>query len=253
MTDPTTTRRRRRRAAARTRPLALLYTRVSTDEQAEDGASMAAQLAALQSFATIHGWDTQAIEDAGVSGKSLDRDGMRGALDMLTAGEADILAAVRLDRLSRDLHDISGLMKRSVDEEWALVTIHGSVDTSSAMGRAYVHMAGLFAELERGMIGERTKAGMAQRKLDGGHMGRHTALPLAVIERIRELRAGTSNGNGKPLSYPQIAQILTHEGVPTATGCAAWGESSVRSALRVNPTPPPKKVRQSAERKAAVS
>ena len=98
------------------------------------------------------------------------------------------------------------------------------------------------------MIGERTKVGMARRKLDGGHMGRHTALPPDVIERIRQLRAGTPkrNGNGKPLSYSGIAQILADEGVPTASGGAVWGESSVGSALRVNPTPPPKKVRQSA-------
>jgi len=41
--------------------------------------------------------------------------------------------------------------------------VHGSIDISSAMGRAYVHMAALFAEFERGMIGERTKAGMPEK------------------------------------------------------------------------------------------
>jgi DNA invertase Pin-like site-specific DNA recombinase len=239
MTDPATTRRRRRNAAARTKPLALLYVRVSTTEQAEEGASLAAQLSALRSLAAAHGWDTRVIEDAGASGKSLDRDGMQAALRMLTEGEADIIAATRLDRLSRDLHDISGLIKRSVDEGWSLVTIHGSIDTGSAMGRAYVQMSGLFAELERGMISERTKAGMAQRKADGGHMGRRTGLPPDVIARVRELRNGG-------LSWPRVAQTLTDEGVPTATGRTVWSWSSARSALTVNPSPPPARVRDTA-------
>lgn len=235
MTDPRA-RRRRRKATGRTRPLALLYVRVSTLEQSEDGASLASQRAALESFAQIHEWDVQVIEDAGVSAKSLDRDGMNRALEMLSAGEADVLAAVRLDRLSRDLHDITGLLKRSVDERWALVTIHGSIDTSTAMGRAYVHMAGLFAELERGMIGERTKAGMAQKRAEGQHLGRHTALPRETVEDIRQMR---DQGG---MSWPKIAQALTEKGTPTATGGQTWYVSTVQSAYRVRLDLPPKKV-----------
>src|SRR3954470_8672866 len=128
MTDPRS-RRRRRKATGRTRPLALLYVRVSTVEQSEDGASLASQRSVLEAFAKIHEWDVEVIEDAGVSAKSLDRAGMNKALEMLGAGDADVLAAVRLDRLSRDLHDITGLLKQSVDQGWALVTIHGNIDT----------------------------------------------------------------------------------------------------------------------------
>lgn len=229
------TKRRRRKASGRARPLALLYVRVSTLEQSEDGASMASQRATLESFAQIHEWDTLVIEDAGVSAKSLERDGMNRALQMLSAGEADVLVAVRLDRLSRDLHDITGLLKRSVDERWALVTIHGSIDTSTAMGRAYVHMAGLFAELERGMIGERTRAGMAQKRAEGQHLGRHSVLSRETVEQVRRLRDDVG------MSWPKIAQELTTQGIPTATGRSAWGVSSVQSAYRVRLVLPAKR------------
>lgn len=235
-TGPIAKPRRRRRAVTplRPRPLALLYVLVSTAEQVDDGASLAAQQATLESFARAHDWDTRLVTDAGVSGKSLDRPGMNSALARLTEREADILAAVRLDRISRSVYDVAGLMQRSVEQGWGLVTVQGSIDTSSAMGRAYVHMAALFAELERGMSGERTKAGMAQRRAEGVHLGRRTALPIPVIERIRSER-----GAGR--SYHAIARDLTDDGIPTATHNTVWQVSSVQSALSVKPNPAPVK------------
>jgi len=106
------------------------------------------------------------------------------------------------------------------------------------MGRAYVHLAALFAELESGMLGERTKAGMAQKRLEGSHLGRRTSLAVSVIERIRAERAA-----GRP--YAAIASRLTANRIPTATGKLVWGVSSVQSALTVNPSPSPTKPRLS--------
>ena len=240
-------RRRHPQAPARLRQLALLYVRVSTAEQADDRASLSAQQATLEAFARIHNWDTGLLIDAGASAKNLSRPGMTTALAMLGAGEADVLAAVRrrvpphpaltrLDRISRSVYDVAGLMQRSIDEGWALVTVHGSIDTSTAMGRAFVHMAPLFAELERGMIGERTKAGMAQKRLEGVHLGRRTSLAVPVIECIRVERAV-----GR--SYAAIASRLNADRIPTATGNPIWGVSSVQSALTVNPSPRPSRAR----------
>ena len=211
---------------------------MSTAEQANDGASLAAQQLTLETFAHFHNWDIRLVSDPGASGKNLTRPGMTSALELLGAGEADVLAAVQLDRISRSVYDVAGLMQRSLDEGWALVTVRGSIDTSTAMGRAYVHMAALFAELERGMIGERTKAGMAQKRLEGSHLGRRTTLTLPVIERIRAERAA-----GRP--YAAIASRLTADRIPTATGKLIWGVSSVQSALTVNPSPAPSRSRRS--------
>jgi DNA invertase Pin-like site-specific DNA recombinase len=89
-----------------------------------------------------------------------------------------------LDRISRSVSDVSGLMTRSVEEEWGLVCLRESIDTSTAMGRAFVQIAAVFAELERGLVSERTKAGMAQKKLEGSVFGKPSKLDPAVRARI---------------------------------------------------------------------
>ena len=165
-------------------------------------------------------------------GKSLARPGIIFALGLLGSGQADVLAAVQLDRISRSVYDVASLMQCSIDEDWALVAVRGRIDTSTAMGRAYVHMAALFAELERAITSARTKAGMAQGRSEGVHLGRRTSLPLPVIQRIRAERAA-----GR--SYSAIARGLTSEEIPTATGRAVWQISSVQSALTVNTSPSP--------------
>ena len=220
------------RRSNRTRRIAIIYARVSKADCDREKASITAQQKALATFALLQDWDTKAVTDIGVSGKSLARPGITIALGLLASGGADVLAAVRLDRISRSVYDVAGLMQRSIDEGWALVTVHGSIDTSTAMGRAYVYMAAMFAELERGITSERSKAGMAHRRSEGVHLGRRTSLPLEVIERIRAERAA-----GR--SHPAIARGLTADRIPTATGRTVWQVSSVQSALTVNPSPSP--------------
>lgn len=222
--------------------LALGYLRVSTDEQAEDGASLAAQQSQLQNYADARGWYVVWLPDAGWSGKSLDRPGISEALTLLSAGQADVLLAVALDRISRNVGNVAALMEASLVERWSLVTLRESIDTGTAMGRAFVQIAAVFAELERGLIAERVKAGMAQKRDEGGHMGRRTALPPDVINAIRQKRSA-----GVP--YARIAAELTASNVPTPgrrknDPGAVWTVSSVQNALRVNPDPPSKRERQ---------
>src|SRR4051812_11038212 len=97
---------------------AVLYTRVSTAEQAESGAGLAAQEAALRAHAARRGWETvDYLTDAGASGKSMaGRPGLARAIDLVTTGQADALAVAKLDRLSRSLLDFAGLMVRAQSE-----------------------------------------------------------------------------------------------------------------------------------------
>src|SRR5580765_4679883 len=90
----------------------VLYTRVSTSEQAESGAGLAAQEAALRADATRRGWEVvDHLTDAGASGKSLaGRPALTQALHLVTSGAADVLAVSKLDRLSRSLLDFAALM-----------------------------------------------------------------------------------------------------------------------------------------------
>jgi DNA invertase Pin-like site-specific DNA recombinase len=230
--------RKPRVAPPRATLIALAYTRVSTDEQASDGASLASQGAALATYADLRGWSVVPVSDPGVSGKNLDRPGMTYALSELAAGNADVLLATALDRMSRNVADVAHLMQASLDQGWALVSVRESIDTSTAMGRAFVQIAAVFAELERGLIAERVKAGMTQKRLDREHMGRRTRIAPWVLAKIH-----THRDNG--WSYAEIAQWLMVTGVPSPGRYAlspgsTWSVSSVQSALSVVPDPPAK-------------
>jgi hypothetical protein len=97
------------------------------------------------------------------------------------------------------------------------------------------------------MLGERTKADMAQRSWTAGAHGT-THGPAVGRGRASPGTAGRadrgSEARPERVTYPKMARILTDEGVPKANGKEVWGESPVRSALRVNPTPPPAEARQ---------
>ena len=89
------------------------YVRVSTSEQADSGAGLLAQRAAIDAEGERRGWDIRLFEDAGASGKSLSgRPGLLAALEVVEQGEASALVVAKLDRLSRSLLDFASLMER---------------------------------------------------------------------------------------------------------------------------------------------
>jgi DNA invertase Pin-like site-specific DNA recombinase len=208
---------------------AILYLRVSTQEQATEGVSLAAQEARLRAYATLRGLSVvQVVTDAGVSGSVplAEREGGRQLLARIDAAqrvgrkqrEPVHVLAVKLDRLFRNTVDAL-----EVSAEWDrrgvsmhLIDIGGqSVDTSSAIGRFFLTMLAGVAEMERKMIGERTSAALRHKvatlQKAGGkapfgfrHEGQTTvpdAAEQATIQRIRELR-------GQALSLREIAAKL---------------------------------------------
>ncbi|WP_144825328.1 recombinase family protein [Micrococcus luteus] len=211
-------------AASRTRPLALAYIRVSTEDQAEHGASLDAQRAALAAEAERRGWDVEVVADAGLSGKSLKRPGLQSALARLDRGEADVLLAVRLDRVSRSVADFAGLLDRCQRRGWELVLLSPNIDTADPAGRFTANVLASAAQYERELISQRTREGMAQRKAEGVRFGRPNEIPEEVRERILRMRA-----EGVRVSH--IARTLTEEGVPTARGGAVWRSSAIDRVL----------------------
>jgi DNA invertase Pin-like site-specific DNA recombinase len=204
---------------------AIAYVRVSTTEQAVDGASLEAQQVALEAEAVRRGWDVEVVSDSGFSAKSLNRPGLQSALARLDAGDADALLALRLDRLSRSVVDFAGLLARARKRHWRLVMLSPDLDTEDAAGKFTAHVLAAAAEYERDLIGARTREGMEQRRAEGVHLGRAPVLPLAVVERVvAERDAGTS--------IRVIARSLTADAIPTARGGAVWSPSSVQSVLR---------------------
>jgi DNA invertase Pin-like site-specific DNA recombinase len=137
------------------------------------------QLSALREYIERRGWKlAEEYIDEGVSG-ARER---RPALDRLMVGASrrafDAVVVFRFDRFARSVSRLA----RAFDEFRALgiefVSLHEAVDTSTPMGRAMFHIAGAFAELEREIIRERVKAGLANARRRGRKVGRPRALSL---------------------------------------------------------------------------
>jgi DNA invertase Pin-like site-specific DNA recombinase len=204
-----------------TRPLALAYVRVSTDDQAENGASLAAQTLALTEEAERRGWDVEIVREEGKSAKSLNRPALTEARARLARGEAQYLLCVRLDRLSRSVADFAALVTEARRKGWGIVLQSPNIDFSDPAGEFTANVLASAAQYERALISARVREGMAQRKSEGQHMGR-SADP-AMLDTYRRVLALAAEGR----SHNSIAAQLTAEGVPTARG-GAWAAATVR-------------------------
>jgi DNA invertase Pin-like site-specific DNA recombinase len=213
----------RSRGARRATTDVLGYVRVSTAEQADSGAGLAAQRATIADECHRRGWHLVGIqEDAGASGKSMNgRPALAAALAALDRGDAGALVVAKLDRLSRSVVDAAGLLDRAQRHSWALVACDLGVDTTTPAGEAMANVMASFAQLERRLIGQRTRDALAAKRAAGVRLGRPPMLPDAVVARIVDERAG---GTG----WSAIARGLEADGVPTAQGGARWYPATVR-------------------------
>lgn len=200
------------------------YVRVSTAEQADSGAGLAAQRATIEAEAARRGWTVaETYEDAAASGKSLSgRPALAEALAALDRGDAAGLVVAKLDRLSRSVGDAADLLDRAQRGGWALVACDLGVDTSTPAGEAMANVMATFAQLERRLIGQRTRDALAVRRAQGVRLGRPRTLPADVVARIVADRAAG-------LGWSAIGRALDAENVPTAQGGARWYPATVRA------------------------
>jgi DNA invertase Pin-like site-specific DNA recombinase len=224
---------------------AIGYIRVSTEEQAREGLSLAAQAEKIRSYAALMGLElVKVIDEAGVSGSVRLADRPGGAL-IANLGRSKAIRhviAVRLDRLFRDCADCL-LQTRAWDK--AGVALHvldlggGTLNTASALGRFFISTIAAAAELERGLVSERTAAVMNHLRekrraygpvplgyrRDGDNLVGDQA-ELEIVRRILKERA-------RGLTFAEIAATLNRERVPTKKGNGAcWHPSSVRKVAR---------------------
>ena len=204
----------------------IAYTRCSTTEQADSGAGLAAQRAAIEAELCRRSWGSNVvwIEDAGWSAKSIQRPGMTRALEMLAAGEATILLASKMDRISRSVGDFAGLMASAQAGGWMLVALDCPTDPSTPMGEAMVNVMATFSQLERRLIGQRTKEALAQRKAAGVILGRPRLVGDDVAELARALRADG-------LTLAAVGAGLTAAGHVPPNG-TTWHPSTLHRLLR---------------------
>lgn len=140
------------------------YARVSTDTQ-----SLESQLLALTKAGIPA--DRTAVDDA-VSGTvpALERPGMQDLLSHVRKG--DTVVAYSLSRLGRSTLDVLGLLQELERRGVAFRSVTEALDTSTPMGRMMLTVMAAFAQLEREMLVERTRAGMAVAKAKGRCQGR---------------------------------------------------------------------------------
>lgn len=154
------------------------YARVSTHDQ-----ETAAQVAALKAAGC------ERIFHEKASGGRWDRPELRKLLDHLRSG--DVLVVWKLDRLSRSLRDVLALMEQVQDAKAGFRSLTEAVDTTTPAGRMMMQMVGAFAEFERAMLRERTKAGLESARNEGRIGGRRPKLrPQQQQEIVRMVTTG---------------------------------------------------------------
>jgi DNA invertase Pin-like site-specific DNA recombinase len=216
------------------------YVRVSTGEQAESGAGLAAQAAAIEAFAARSGITIVGrFEDAGLSGAAgiEDRPGLAAAIGALRRG--DVLLVAKRDRLGRDVM-LTMTIERTVGRRGAsIVSADGIGNGDGAADQFMRTVMDAAAQFERGLIRARTKAAMSAKRRAGERVGElpfgwtlgldgklePVAEEQEVIARIEALRADG-------MSYRAIAQVLTAAGITTKKGVTAWKHTTVRSILQ---------------------
>ncbi len=216
---------------------AVAYCRVSTQQQGRSGLGLEAQQAAIQAFAQAHGITLVADLVEVETGKGSDalerRPVLSQALAQAKKAKCPVIVA-KLDRLSRDVAFISGLMAQRVP-----FVVAEMPDADPFM----LHIYAAVAQWERDRISERVKAALAAKKARGHVLGNRTNIAeagalgrastqaqadalarnvLPIIEEIR--RSGVTDLRG-------IADALNARGVKSARG-GVWHSTSVRNVLR---------------------
>jgi len=203
------------------------YTRVSTEEQAAEGVSLASQRTKIEAYGTVKDWQlTEVIEDAGVSARSLNRPGIARLIEMVERGEVQTVIVYKLDRLTRSVADLDRLVKLFDKKGVALVSLQESLDATTATGRLMMNLLASVSQWEREVVGERTHDAMQHLKAEGKVYSRPRFTDQSTIIWLRQERAA-----GR--SYNELAQELNHRGIPTARG-GTWASATVLSVLRTN-------------------
>jgi DNA invertase Pin-like site-specific DNA recombinase len=221
------------------RPL-IAYVRVSTSKQGHSGLGLEAQQEVLNRFAEAEGLElvrTFVEVETGKGGDALERRPQLAAALAEARRRRCSIGVAKLDRLSRDVHFISGLMAHKVP--FVVAELGADVDPF------ILHLFAALAEKERALIGVRTKAALAAAKARGVRLGnprldearkaahkaaaaaneaaaeRHAATVLPIIREIKRAGARTLR---------EIAEALNARGVATARG-GQWYATTVSNVL----------------------
>ena len=149
------------------------------------------------------------------SGGRWERPQLHKALEQLREG--DVLVVWKLDRLSRSLKDLLHIIKQVRDAGAGFRSLTEAVDTTTSAGRMVMQMLGSFAEFERSMVRERTRAGLAAARDRGVKLGRPSKLTAPQQQEvIRTVRDGSKTAADAARLFgmhrSNITRLLAREG-----------------------------------------
>jgi site-specific DNA recombinase len=220
---------------------AIGYIRVSTEDQAKEGISLDNQRAKIKAYCQLKDLDlVDIIEDAGISAKNLNRPGAQRVISLSRNKKVDAVVVYKLDRMFRSTVDALETTKKFDKWDISFHSIVETLDTQSAMGRFFFTLTAALAEMERGIIGERTRATLQHKKAKGektggdvpfgydvdntGHLVKNEVEQKAV-RLIHRLRL-------KGYSLRAVCRELEKEGHRTKRGNRTWHPQTVSQILK---------------------
>ena len=172
-----------------------LYARVSTDDQQ----TLGMQNRALREYAAQRGW-TIALEVREVNSGAARREAREKILDAARRREIDRVLVWRLDRWGRSVTDLLATLQELEHLGVGFVSLTEALDLTTPVGRAMAGLLAIFAEFEREVLRERTKAGLAHARQNGKKLGR----PATAAKHAKEIRKLSGAG----VSKAEIARRL---------------------------------------------
>lgn len=149
-----------------------IYTRVSTDDQAQgEYSSLKAQKDICEHYISIHreeGWISALyFEDPGFSGSNMERPGIKALMEEIRAGTVDMIVVYKLDRISRSLKEFYDFWATLQRHNVNFASATQQIDTGTPHGMLFLNMLLSFAEFEREQTRERTLAKLTERAKHG--------------------------------------------------------------------------------------
>ena len=221
---------------------AILYARVSTDEQARSGYSLAQQIEALREYAAQEGYEIlEEVQDAGQSGASLERPGMDRVRDLVATGNVSVVLAQDRDRFARE-PAYHYLLRREFEEHGTKIRALNDRGDDSPEGELTDGILDQIAKFERAKIAERTRRGRLRRAREGkiipGRMPNYgfrydatgdsyevNGTTMPVVRRIFDLIAESASVNG-------TKKKLEAEGIPNPQGGKRWCKRTIHLIVR---------------------
>lgn len=177
-----------------------IYTRKSSEEGLDqEFNSLHAQREACEAYVKSQvgeGWWAlaTAYDDGGVSGGTMERDGLKALLADIQAGKVDVVVVYKVDRLTRSLHDFARIVEVFDKHQVSFVSVTQAFNTTTSMGRLTLNVLLSFAQFEREVTGERIRDKIAASKAKGLWMGGNPPLGYDPKDRtlvINETEAET--------------------------------------------------------------